>query len=110
MNYIKKLFPFIILFILSYFAIKPFFIPGFFPIHDDTQVARVFEMSTALKDGMIPVRWSKDLGYGFGYPIFNYYDPLAYYIGGTVNALGVDSLTSVKILMIITIVMSGLFM
>src|SRR5687768_13108845 len=59
--------------LLSLLSILPLFSQGFFPIHDDTQVARVSEMSNALKDGMLPVRWSENLGYGYGYPIFNFY-------------------------------------
>ena len=88
MNVLKKFFPFIFLFTVSVLAIYPFFHSGFFPIHDDTQVQRVFEMKTALKDGMFPVRWVPDLGYGYGYPIFNFYAPLPYYIGGFINLLG----------------------
>ena len=34
-----------------------------FPIHDDTQVARVYEMGKALSDSMFPVRWVEDLGF-----------------------------------------------
>lgn len=90
--------------------IKPLTAPGFFSIHDDTQVARVYEMSKALKDGMFPVRWSQDLGYGFGYPIFNFYDPLPYYAGGFFEVLGLDSLTSVKLIVILGIIISSISM
>src|SRR5258708_36779041 len=82
MNFLKKALPYFIILALSFLASKPLLVPGFFPIHDDTQVARVFEMTKALKDGMLPVRWSQHLGYGFGYPVFNFYDPFAYYLGG----------------------------
>lgn len=71
--------------VLSIFTILPLFHSGFFPIHDNTQVARVFEMTKSLKDGMIPVRWVSDLGYGYGYPIFTFYAPFAYYIGGIIG-------------------------
>jgi uncharacterized membrane protein len=110
MNLIKKLFPYLLIICLSFFAVKPLLQTGFFPIHDDTQVTRVFEMKNALADGMFPVRWSSELGYGYGYPIFNYYAPLSYYIGGVVNLLGVNSLDATKIMMIIGILLSGLFM
>lgn len=79
-------------------------------MHDDTQVARVYEMGRALSDGMFPVRWVSDLGYGYGYPIFNFYAPLSYYFGGVINALGVDALVSTKITMIVGIILSGVFM
>jgi hypothetical protein len=79
-------------------------------MHDDTQVARVYEMAKSLKDGMLPVRWSADLGYGFGYPIFNFYDPLPYYIGGAIEVVGLNALLSTKIMMAIGIMLSGISM
>lgn len=110
MKLINKVWPVIFIIVFSLFSFTPFFVKGFFPIHDDTQVARVFEMSKGLRDGMFPVRWVTDLGYGYGYPIFNYYDPLVYYIGGTINAVGVDSLTATKLMMVGVILMSALCM
>src|SRR5690242_19867745 len=109
MKRIKYLLPFVIIVLLSYFAIKPFFISGFFPIDDDTQVARVFEMHKSLVDGMFPVRWVADLGYGYGYPIFNFYAPLAYYLGGLFTFI-FDALIATKIMMVIGIILSGVFM
>lgn len=99
-----------IVLILSFWAIQPLLINGFFPIHDDTQVARVFEMGKALKDGIFPVRWVSDLGYGYGYPLFNFYAPLAYYTGGFFTLLGFDALLATKIMMGLGIILSGIFM
>lgn len=110
MKIIKKFLPLIVVILLSFWAVKPFFSSGFFPMHDDTQVGRVFEMGKALRDGMFPVRWVQDLGYGYGYPIFNFYAPLAYYVGGFFNVLGFDALISTKIMMGIGILLSGIFM
>ena len=110
MKIIKNIFPILTVFILSFFSIKPLFVSGFFPMHDDTQVARVYEMGKSLSVGMFPVRWAADLGYGYGYPIFNFYAPLAYYFGGALNALGTDALLSTKIMMIVGIILSGVFM
>src|SRR5882724_6966101 len=110
MNILKKLlFIFLIIF-LSYWAIKPLFITGFFPMHDDTQVARVFEMQKSLHDGMFPVRWVTDLGYHYGYPIFNFYAPFAYYVGGFLNLIGIDALNATKLMMGLGVVFSGVFM
>lgn len=68
-------------------------------MHDDTQVARVFEMKTALMSGQFPVRWVPDLGYGYGYPIFNFYGPLPYYIGSVFAIVGFDIVSATKIMM-----------
>lgn len=102
--------PLLIVLALSLFAIQALFAQGFFPMHDDTQVARVFEMKKSLADGMFPVRWVEDLGYGYGYPLFNFYAPLAYYVGGFFNVVGLDALTSTKLMMGIGIVLAALTM
>ncbi len=99
----------ILILFLSYWAIRPFFQPGFFPMHDDTQVARVFEMAKALGDGQFPVRWVPDLGYGFGYPIFNFYSPLPYYFGAFFVLLGFDALLATKIMFALGILIAGIF-
>lgn len=90
--------------LLSYFSVKPILQPGFFPMHDDTQVARVVEMGRALKEGQFPVRWVADLGYGYGYPIFNFYGPLPYYVGGVLYAVGLSGLTATKVMFVVGIV------
>jgi len=79
-------------------------------MHDDTQVARVFEMKKALADGQFPVRWVSDLGYNYGYPIFNFYAPFAYYVGGFLSLAGLDALTATKIMMILGVIFAGISM
>lgn len=100
----------ILYFSLSLFAVLPFFSSGFFVIHDDVQVARIYEMAKSLSAGMFPVRWVQDLGYGYGYPIFNFYSVLPYYIGGGLVQLGFNALLSTKIVFVSGIIMSGVSM
>src|SRR5579871_3187845 len=96
--------------LLSFFAIKPLFHLGFFPVHDAAQPQRIFEMYTSLHEGMFPVRWVKDFGYGYGYPLFNFYAPFAYYLGAFFLFLGSSLLFSTKIVIGTAIVLSGIFM
>lgn len=110
MKFIKKHWGFWLTVLISLFAILPFLSQGFFPIHDDTQVARTYEMWKALSDGMFPVRWVPDLGYGFGYPIFNFYAPLSYYAGALFIFIGFDALIATKLIMALGVVLSGIFM
>jgi len=107
---LKNLLPVLFVLALSFFSVVPFFHPGFFPIHDNTQVQRVFEMTKSLKDGMFPVRWVADLGFGYGYPVFNFYAPLAYYVGALINLLGFNVLLATKIMMGLGILLSGISM
>jgi uncharacterized membrane protein len=79
-------------------------------MHDDAQVARVIVMAHALRHGQFPVRIVADLGYGFGYPIFNFYGPLPYYIGGILHVLGIDALTATKIMIGIGVVIGSVSM
>jgi len=91
--------------VLALGTVMPLFSVGYFPMHDDTQIARVVEMGRALQEGQFPVRWVENLGYGYGYPIFNFYGPLPYYIGGSLYALGMSSLTATKMMFGIGIVL-----
>lgn len=102
--------PLLLLVILSYFSISALLSSGYFNMHDDTQIARVYEMKNALQDGMLPVRWVENLGFGYGYPIFNFYSPLPYYLGGIINLAGLDSMTATKIMFEIGTVLSAVTM
>lgn len=106
----KKIYWYLLVLLLSYFAIQPLLGEGFFPMHDDTQVGRVVAMGRSLLNGQFPVRWVEDLGYGYGYPIFNFYGPLPYYIGGFLYALGVSGLAATKFMIGLGIVGAGLTM
>lgn len=106
----KKVFGLGIVLVLSYWMIRPLLAHGYFPMHDDTQVARVVEMGKALREGQFPVRWVSGLGYGYGYPIFNFYGPLPYYVGGFLYALGVSGLTATKIMMGLGLMLAGITM
>lgn len=106
----KKYWGLLAVLLFSWWAIAPIFHSGFFPIHDDTQVVRVQQMAQALREGQFPVRWVNDLGYGFGYPIFNFYAPLAYYVGALFHLIGFNVLSATKLMMVLGILLSGVFM
>ncbi|MEK7605350.1 MAG: 6-pyruvoyl-tetrahydropterin synthase-related protein [Patescibacteria group bacterium] len=110
MNIAKKILPVVSILTLSLLAIQPFFHKEFFPIHDATQVARVFEMHQSLQGLMFPVRWVQDLGYGYGYPIFSFYAPLAYYLGAFFMFLGFSALLATKIMIALGVVLAGVTM
>lgn len=83
---------------------------GYFNMHDDLQVMRQLEMEKCFKDGQIPCRWVPDMGYGFGYPLFNFYPPLPYLVGQGIRLFGIGFIDTVKILFILSFVASGLTM
>ncbi len=49
---------------------------------------RLAEFAHLLRQGVWFPRWAPDLAYGFGYPLFNYYPPLTYYLGALLHAVG----------------------
>lgn len=50
--------------------------------HDgEFHLVRLFELDRAVRAGVFYPRLAPDLAMGFGYPVFNYYAPLASYIG-----------------------------
>lgn len=84
--------------------------PGFFPMHDDLQAFRIYEMDKCFKDFQIPCRWVPDMGYSYGYPQFNFYPPSVYYLGESIHLVGFQFIDSVKIVFILGFVFSALAM
>lgn len=70
----------------------------FFRVHDYLHGVRIAEMLRGVQDGQLPVRWSGNLGYGYGMPLFEFYAPLPSYVGAALYWLGFDLITSVKLL------------
>jgi len=96
----------LIILLLSLPAFINLFKPVYWNMHDDMQPIRQLEFEKCLKDGQIPCRWTPDLGYGYGYPLFNFYPPLPYMVGQVYRTLGFTYLTTVKLTAISQIILS----
>lgn len=83
---------------------------GYYPMHDDLQVMRHLVMDKCFRDVQIPCRWSEDLGYGYGYPLFNFYPPLPYLFGQIIHWIGFSFVDTVKVLVVLNFLVSGFFM
>lgn len=77
-----------------------------FDYHDSTQPARVKEFSFNLMNGQIPPRIAPNFSFNLGYPVFNYYAPLSYWIASGINLTGIDPINSIKISFLLTIIVS----
>lgn len=108
-DFLKKFWPYILIIILSLIVSWPVFLPGYFPHHDDLQVMRIFEMRHCFDDFQIPCRWVPDMGYGNGYPLFNYYNVFPYYIGGLASYF-IGFIGSAKLLFFIAAFSAGITM
>ncbi|MFC1649228.1 hypothetical protein ACFL2C_00760 [Patescibacteria group bacterium] len=83
---------------------------GYFNMHDDLQLMRQLELEKCFMDGQIPCRWVPDMGYGFGFPLFNFYPPLPYLFGQIFRWVGFDFITTVKLTFASAIILSGITM
>jgi hypothetical protein len=106
-KYLNQIKLYLIIFIFILPAVYSLLKPGYFPIHDDIQAFRLLELDKCIKDGQIPCRWIPDMGYGYGYPQFNYYNPLPYYVMEIFHLIGFGFLDSTKIGFILSILISA---
>ncbi len=108
-NIIVKNFPILIILGLSILIVWPLFLPGYFSHHDDLQVMRIFEMRKCFYDLQIPCRWVPDMGFGNGFPLFNYYGVFPYYIGAAISYL-LGFIGAAKALFFIPLILGGVSM
>ena len=104
---------FIIVVAICLLAIWPFISRQGLPQETDVElhIYRLAELSRLVRAGELFSRWAPNFYYGYGYPIFNYYAPLTYYLG-----LGFDFMPvlgpvhAVKALLIIGLIGAGIGM
>lgn len=109
-NWLKPLLPIVAIILLIFPTYSKLLQPGFFSMQDDLQAFRVYEMDKCFNDFQIPCRWVPDAGYMYGYPQFNFYPPLPYYIGVGLHRVGFQYIDSVKILFILGYIFSAITM
>lgn len=88
----------------------PLFKADYFTMHDDVQLIRLYEMNTCIQDHQIPCRWDPNLGGEYGYPLFNYYGPLPYYVGEIFYLITHSLIVSAKLMFTFAFVGSFCFM
>ncbi len=96
--------------VLALFLLWPLFAAPYFTHHDDVQIIRTFEMNKCFEDYQIPCRWVPDLGGLYGYPIFNYYAPLPYYVSEIIYLITHSLLFSAKFIFAVPFIGSYIFM
>jgi len=98
--------------LFSLFTIGPLLQPGYmWDAHDARHsVYFLFEFDRGIQDGILYPRWQPDFAFGYGYPFFNIYGPLASYLGEAFHLLGWDFVAAVKMVFALSVVGSGLAM
>ncbi len=97
--------------LISVPVILPFFREGYFPTHDgEWSVVRLGDMFRTLRDFQFPARYSGNLNFGYGYPLFNFVYPFPYYLGVLLHLLGMGFVDVIKTLFAASVLFSGFFM
>jgi hypothetical protein len=96
----------------SIFAWAPLLTPAyFFQAHDAPHsIFYLVEFDQTLRDGYLWPRWAPDFAFGYGYPLFNIYAPLAIYAAEILHLLGMTTVGSVKTMYALATIGAGLVM
>lgn len=109
MTILKKYWHLILLTLIIFVVSWPLLLPGYFTHQDDLQIMRIYEMRKCFADFQIPCRWVPDMGWGNGYPLFNYYSAFPYYAGGLLSFF-LGYIWAAKTLFFLSIIISGVSM
>ncbi len=93
---------------LCLLALWPFLSRPSLPQETDAElhIFRLAELSYLVAGGEWFPRWAPNFYHGYGYPIFNYYAPLTYYLGLPVEMLPwFDAVTAVKFVFMLGMVL-----
>jgi hypothetical protein len=96
---------------IALIAAAPFLTRPGLPRRTDAElhVYRAAELGHALRAGVLYPRWAPDFYFGYGYPIFNYYAPLTYYLANAFSLLpGLDVVGGVKAVFVLGFVLASL--
>jgi len=99
----------LIIILSALFASSKLLGTSFYTSHDgEGHVIRMIEYDEALHDGQLPVRMTKRINFGLGYPFFNFNYPAPYAIGQFFHELGLSFVSSFKVLMFLGTLLGGL--
>jgi hypothetical protein len=73
-------------------------------------IYRTVALDRALGDGLLYPRWFPDLAYGYGFPFFNYREPLGYYLVEFVHLLGASFPLALNLVLAGSLIAGGLTM
>ncbi len=103
----------VIVMVTCLLAAYPFISRPGLPVDTDAElhVIRTAELGQLLRGGELYPRWAPDFYFGYGYPIFNYYAPLSYFVAvGLTLVPGIGLVTAVKSVFVIALLAAGLGM
>jgi len=100
----------ILLLIVLIPASIPLLKPGFYHFSDESHLANLYQMVRAFESRQLPPRWAPDMSYGYGYPLFNFYYPLPFYLGAFFFVFTHSLIASIKLVFLSSVFLSALSM
>lgn len=92
-------------------SIFPLLRDGYIRTHDlNLYPIWLFEFDKGIKDGMFLPRWSQDFWLGYGAPLFNFIQPLFYYLSELFHLIGFNLISSINIAIGLSFVLGFIFM
>jgi hypothetical protein len=89
------LWPTLVIAVLSLLAAQPLLQPGITCSHDGSlHFLRIVENDYMIRHGHLYPRWAPDMAYGYGYPLFNFYAPLSWYVAEAFCLVGLSFVTA----------------
>jgi hypothetical protein len=101
---------YLLVFLIALIALWPFISRASLPQETDAElhIFRLMELGYLVAGGEWYPRWAPDFYHGYGYPIFNYYAPLAYYAGLPVERLPwFDAVAGVKFVFVLSLLLAA---
>lgn len=87
----------------------PLFRSGFIQTDDgDWMIIRLSAFYQSFREGQFPVRLLGRLNYSYGYPVSNFLYPGYLYIGSFIHAIGVPFVTTIKLIIIGSLLVSSI--
>jgi uncharacterized membrane protein len=104
--------PLLLLLLLTAFAWVPLLAPGYFLRAHDAghSLFWLVEFDQAIRDGFLYPRWAPDHALGYGYPLWIFYAPLAFYVAEFFHLLGFGIAAAIKITWGLAFILSGVTM
>lgn len=99
-NHRSLIIDFFILLIITVPAFWSLLNNQYFSMHDDQHIVRLFLFDQGIKQELAYPRWVDGLGFGYGYPLFNFYPPMIYFVAEAFHLLGFSLIWSIKLLII----------
>jgi hypothetical protein len=85
--------------------------PAYLSSHDGLHhLFRLLDLDWCIRGAVLYPRWLPHLGFGYGYPVLNYYAPLSYYTAEAFHLLGAGFVDSIKLTYAVGFLGSGVTM